>query len=971
MLDINSTGVAGPHTIDFSGMTNTAAGQTITLATNLPVLTKPTIVDGFTAPGYLSATPILYIKGVNNIFVFNNTGANGSIIRGIVMHKSTSYGIELNGVSNITVQGCWIGLTTAGAIPGAPASNKINNHGIFINNCSNITVGGTTSALRNVIGGVTASGISIETNSNNVSIIGNYIGINPIATLARANTSHGINAVSSSSITIGGTAAGSMNVIAGNTGSGINMDAIATASIAGNYIGITNATTGLGNGVNGMNILNGSSNVVIGGTTVAHRNIISGNANTGVNIDILSHGTIIKANYIGTDAAGTTKIANLGHGIYINNSNNCVIGNSNAIERNIVSGNGNAGGENGISIIGATGLIIKGNFIGVSSTGLTAIGNFDSGLSLTNVTGATIGGATFMERNIFSGNLIYGVFTSNCDNSTFRGNFAGIDSTGNAALGNSSDGFLITTNSDNNNWIDNVAGKNGNMGFELLGSSANTFYGNKIGLGYNGNTNMGNLSQGIRIGTNCTNNIVGGAAAGQRNFVSGNRNNAIIVDQNATGNIIKGNYVGTDITGLVKVSNSGIGIFVFENSSNNQVGGAAAGEGNLTCCSENSGGIHIQVASNNTVYGNIVGLDANLNPTAGFGNASNGIVIGTHADAFSTSAENNIIGGILAGQKNVISNNTGAGISFNYWGSGLSRYNSAIGNSIYCNTGAGITFSGTPLQEGVVAPVVSSRTLTGISGTGVNGNTVHIYSNVTGDGNVKCDCEAEVYLGQTTVAGVNWSFTYATAFTTTAQSDAVTATQTTPLNSTSTLSPCTAPLPVDWLSFEVQSVSGISILNWQTINEKNNDHFEIQKSKDGISYLSIGTVQSLSTIGNKSYEFNDENPYTGITYYRLKQVDKNGDFSYSEIKILRNENSSFELSIYPNPTADLLNYFTGIDGAYTLSVLNGSGLEVIHQEKTSTLIETQTLDLSQLASGIYHISIRGSSKTLTTKVSKL
>jgi len=980
MLNINASGLAGPHTIDFSGMTGTSAGQTITLTSgNLPVLSKPTIIDGSSAPLYGSGT-YLWIKGSTNVFSFTNSGANGSTIKSIVMTKTSSCGVYLSGVSNITIEGCWIGLDNTGAIPGGAASNKVNGHGIYINNCTFITVGGTTAAQRNVISGLngaTNNAIQIDGSSSNITITGNYLGLNTIGTAARANPNYGIYGSTSSNITIGGSNSSSRNVISSSSKEGIYFDNITTGTISGNYIG-TNASgsAALANGLNGITVANSSSGITIGGTTSGSGNVISGNTGSGINIITLSHGTIIKGNYIGINAAGTAALANGTHGIFSTAVNNLVIGGSSLFERNIISGNGNAAAENGISIDNSTGHVIIGNFIGTNANGLAAIPNYDSGLSMTAVSGLTIGGSNFMDRNVISGNGSgggkYGIYANNLDGSTITGNFIGVDSTGNNGLGNNNFGATIQNGSDNNTWSNNVIGKNTGMGLELQGSTGNIFYGNKFGLGYDGSSCVGNTTVGLRIGIGSNGNTIGGSGAGQRNYFSCNGDNALMIDQNSNSNIVKGNYVGSDVTGLVAKGNTAVGIFVFENSNSNQIGGTSAGEGNLVCCSTGNAGIGLQVSSSNTLYGNTIGLDANLNMTPGFGNKTSGVFVISHSDAFSSAAENNIIGGLAAGQKNIISNNGSNGISFQYI-AGSNQFNSAIGNKIYCNSGGpGIAFTGTPLQENVATPTITSRTLTGVSGTGTTGNTIYVYWSSTGDGGVKCNCEAENYLGSTTVAGGTWSFTFTTPFTNMSDANTVTVSQTTPNKSTSPLVTCTTPLPVSWVSVDAKAVSNATFILWSTANERNNKFFEIERSNDGITFNSIGNVQSQGTTnGIKNYQFIDAQPDKGYNYYRIKQVDVDGKYSYSEIKTINNQSNAAELAVWPNPSTGIFNYSVHTDSPFTIEVYSSMG-NLIRTESIDSVNENliHQVDLSNLSTGIYQIKVIVSDSITYSQVTK-
>ncbi len=122
-------------------------------------------------------------------------------------------------------------------------------------------------------------------------------------------------------------------------------------------------------------------------------------------------------------------------------------------------------------------------------------------------------------------------------------------------------------------------------------------------------------------------------------------------------------------------------------------------------------------------------------------------------------------------------------------------------------------------------------------------------------------------------------------------------------------------LPIELTSFTAYCEPNSIHLSWQTASESNNDYFEIDRSVDAINFTTIGEIDSQN--GNSSniqnYYFDDKNLLNDDTYYRLKQVDKNGIFSYSDIVHLKcnikNEESSSSINIYPNPTVDNLNIF--------------------------------------------------------------
>lgn len=170
---------------------------------------------------------------------------------------------------------------------------------------------------------------------------------------------------------------------------GISLNNSDANTIAGNFIG-TNAvgTSALANAF-GVGLSNGSNNNTIGGLTLDARNTISGNTSIGVYVE--SADNTITGNLIGLNAAGTAAVSNA-YGVYVINVANTVIGGTTAASRNVISGNT----SDGIQVAGAssTGNLIQGNYIGTNASGTSAIGNGSAGVNIqSSATGNTIGGA--------------------------------------------------------------------------------------------------------------------------------------------------------------------------------------------------------------------------------------------------------------------------------------------------------------------------------------------------------------------------------------------------------------------------------------------------------------------------------------------------------------------------------------------------------------------------------------------------
>ena len=166
--------------------------------------------------------------------------------------------------------------------------------------------------------------------------------------------------------------------------------------------------------------------------------------------------------------------------------------------------------------------------------------------------------------------------------------------------------------------------------------------------------------------------------------------------------------------------------------------------------------------------------------------------------------------------------------------------------------------------------------------------------------------------------------------------------------------PC-EPLPLDLLTFTVQKSGKTSLLNWTTTNEVNTDRFIIQRSQDGKSFADLGSVMSLNNANavNK-YNYVDNNPFNGINYYRLRNVDQDGKFTYSAIRSVTFDNVS-KFSVYPNPiNSNNQAYVTG-EGFQTLYLYDNYGHQVREYKNLDPKVNSYRIDLTNLASGFYYL----------------
>nr|MBA3240670.1 right-handed parallel beta-helix repeat-containing protein [Acidobacteriota bacterium] len=402
------------------------------------------------------------------------------------------------------------------------------------------------------------------------------------------------------------------------TQAGVRFNASSGNTVEGCFIGTNPAgALDLGNTLNGVSIVSGSNNNV-GSNAAAARNLISGNNASGVDIN---GGNLtlnaIKGNLIGTNAAGTAAIAN-GTGVVVGgtpNVTNNTIGGATATPGrgagNVISGNS----SHGILINGSpvTGTTIQGNIIGLSADGTADLGNAADGINVASSANNIIGGSNTATRNVISGNNSDGVQLASASGNTINSNFIGTDITGSIDLGNTAIG--VNANACANLTVGvadegNVISGNNSDGILIQGASAgSSIRGNLIGTNAAGTADLGNNGDGIQISS--SGGTIGGTATGQSNVISGNNANG--VNLSGSTNILRGNFIGTDISGGVDLGNTLNGISITGAVTNNTIGGFAAAEAN-TIAFNGANGVSV---SNNVTRNRISGNSIHSNTALG------------------------------------------------------------------------------------------------------------------------------------------------------------------------------------------------------------------------------------------------------------------------------------------------------------------------------------------------------------------
>ena len=506
------------------------------------------------------------------------------------------------------------------------------------------------------------SGMFVATGGNIIE--SNFIGTNPTGTAALSNSGDGIT-VRSFGNTIGGTAAGAGNLIAGNLNDGIDINgAFSNNLIQGNRIG-TNAagTAAIPNTFQAVFIAGGATNNTIGGTAAGASNLLSGNGASGIVFQgVGTAGNTVLGNFIGTNGTGTAAIPNVNSGVIVSNgAANNTIGGTTAAARNIISGNTTFGVF--VLAAGTTGNTVAGNYIGTNVSGTAAVPNGNDGVRIQSP-GNTIGGTATGAGNLISGNLSDGVEFTNASaiDNLVQGNRIGTNADVTAAIPNTFRGVAMFGGASNNTvggaaaGARNILSGNNTSGivFSGLGTNGNVASGNFIGTNATGTAAIPNAA-GVVVQLQAANNTIGGPQAAERNVISGNSQMGVqFVNAGTTGNRVLGNFIGTNATGTGAVPNGAYGVDVSNTASGNTIGGEQTGEGNVISGNAISGvafrGASTDVGAN-TLVGNLIGTDAS--GTGAIGNALQGVFVMT---------SNNRIGSLTTSIGNTIAFNGENGV---------------------------------------------------------------------------------------------------------------------------------------------------------------------------------------------------------------------------------------------------------------------------------------------------------------------
>ncbi len=463
---------------------NTGAGVEFTVAVSSNTVS-------FNSIGTNKAQTAALANGAGLLFSESNDtiGAGSAADSSVNTIAGNATELQLAGNSNVL-----LGLSIG---PAAKTLGLPNGTGVLVTGNSN-TIGGTTAAVRNVISGNSASGVTIQGSANVVE--GDYIGTDSTGTVKLGNVDGVLIQSGATANTIGGTSSGAANVISGNT-DGVFMNSAGTSGnvVLGNLIGTDiSGTANLGN-TDGVLIMGGATGNTVGSTITGAANVISGN-HLGVYLrQSGTSGNVVLGNLIGTDITGSANLGNNTTGVLIGNGATAnTVGGTSTGAVNVISGN-----IIGVylSLTGTSGNVVLGNLIGTDINGTANLGNthfgvlFQSGASANTVGGTSSNAANVISSNVFAGVVLNSSGTSG---NVVLGNLIGTDIHGTAKLGNHGDGVLI----ENGAKANTIGGTAANSGNTIAFNSAGVVVTDNTTTGESilGNSIFGNTSLGIDLG---------------------------------------------------------------------------------------------------------------------------------------------------------------------------------------------------------------------------------------------------------------------------------------------------------------------------------------------------------------------------------------------------------------------------------------------------------------------------------------
>jgi hypothetical protein len=616
------------------------------------------------------------------------SGASDNAVYDDVISNNDSTGVFISGLgtSGNGVTGSFIGTNSAGTAALA------NYNGVVIEGgASGNFIGGglgTLTALRPAMPATSGTGTQVAATAS------------PSGTQAAAATiTPGAEVpVVESVVPMPIAQIGDGNVISGNDWEGVHIVGTGTTDnetsdnvVEGNYIGVSaSGSAALGNAESGVGIYAGASDNTIGGSVSGTGDLISANGSNGVYItDAGTTGNVVEGDFIGTDWTGSNPMPNASNGVVIQNgAAGNTIGGTTGTTSDVISGND----WEGVHIVDSSDNVVEGDYIGVNLNGTVADGNAESGVGIyAGSSNNTIGGSVSGSGDLISGNNSNGVYITDAGTTgnVVEGDLIGTRLNGAIALPNSGSGVVIQSGAADNtiggmstisggtlSGAGDVISGNDWEGVHIDDSSGNVVEGDYIGMSANGADTVGNAESGVGIYAGSSDNTIGGSVSGTGDVISGNRSNGVyITDAGTTGNVVEGDFIGTDWTGSNPMPNTNDGVVILNGAADNTIGGTMPGTQNLIEFNAQNG---VDMGGSGTT-GNVVEGDEIVS------NGNNGVQLDANATQNQIDndllADNGASGVYLVGGSY---DNSVAGclIEYNTWG----VYDAGSGDTWYANT---------------------------------------------------------------------------------------------------------------------------------------------------------------------------------------------------------------------------------------------------------------------------------------------
>ena len=537
-------------------------------------------------------------------------------------------------------------------------------------------------------------------------------------------------------------------------------------------------------------------------------------------------------------------------------------------------------------------------------------------------------------------------------NNTVRGCYIGTDASRNVASSNGQNGVQIEGGGTNNMiggsgpCDGNVIAGNNGTGIAIITTTNTTIAGNNIGVGANGTSAVGNSGNGIYMFSG-TNTVIGGTGPNDGNVIGNQNFVGIIVDNGSNNTRVEGNFIGTNAAGTAAMGNGESAVLVI-NSAAVSIGGATAAHRNILSGSITGFGAFLINSDDAIIQNNYIGTD--ITGTQPIPNDSGGVYL---QDGTSRAQ----VGGTGVG--NIIAFNDGHGVGLPF-----ANVDQALisENSMFCNTGKGIDLGGLG-NANYAAPTFTSVTLGGCTGLAAPNDVIELYYDSTCVGN----CQGKNLIATITANGTgNWSYTGPINGNATLAATARSAS-----NDNTSEFTCFTLLPVEGLAFSAEATPEQTVeLTWSTIREVNNRMFEVERGTDGVTFTKIGErLGQGDDPDGADYEFTDLSPGNEVVFYRLKQLDLNGSFTYSDILRVNLDHQEIEIKLFPQPASEVL-YVRLSQGEYQAQgyeIRNLQGQKLVDKNGIDPQGADLGIPLQNLANGVYFLTLKTEGRLITKR----